>query len=127
MLQLERKCILVIEVAEDIREIIRRSLENIANWRVLSANSISEGLALIKIQRQQPDVILLEANLINSCDRRIWRELQIITSTRSIPIIFMAARVRAVDRLQFKQLGAVEAISKPFKPQDLVETIAQLF
>ena len=127
MLQLERKCILVIEVAEDIREIIRRSLENIANWQVLSANSISEGLASIKIQQQQPDVILLEANLIDSCDRSIWRELQTITSTRSIPIIFMAARVRTVDRLQFKQLGAAEAISKPFKPQDLVETISQLF
>ena len=73
MLQLERKYILVIEVAEDIREIIQCSLRNIANWQVLSADSIDEGLALIKTQYQQPDVILLEASLLDSCDTDVWQ------------------------------------------------------
>ena len=127
MLQLEHKCILVIEVAEDIREIIQCSLRNIANWQVLSADSISQGLVLIKTQHQQPDVILLEASLLDSCDPDIWQQLQTIASTRSIPIIFMAARVRTTDRLQFQQLGAATAIAKPFEPQNLIETISQFF
>ena len=36
----------------------------------------------------------------------------------------MAARVRAMDRLQFKQLGAAEAIAQPFDPQELAKAIA---
>ncbi|AFZ38116.1 response regulator receiver (plasmid) [Stanieria cyanosphaera PCC 7437] len=124
MLQLARKHILAIEVAKDIREIIKRSLGNTANWQVSSVNSIAEGLALI--QTQQPDVILLEADLLARCDRHIWQQLQTTACNRSIPIIFMASRVRAMDRLQFQQLGAAKAIALPFDPQELVEAIVQL-
>lgn len=124
MLQLDRKHILAIEVAKDIREIIKRSLGNTANWQVFSVNTIAEGLTLI--QTQQPDVILLEADLLERCDRHIWQQLQTTACNRSIPIIFMASRVRAMDRLQFQQLGAAKAIAKPFDPQELVEAIVQL-
>lgn len=124
MLPLARQHILAIKVAKDIREIIKRSLGNTANYQVSSANSITEGLALI--QTHQPNVILLEADLFERCDRHIWHQLQTTACNRSIPIIFMASRVRAMDRLQFQQLGAAKAIAKPFDPQDLVEAIAQL-
>ena len=124
MLQLEHKYILVIDVAEDIREIVRCSLKNKTYWQVLSANSIAEGLASIEIR--QPDVILLEATLMDECDPTIWQQLQTIASTQSVPIIFMASRVRAMDRLKFQQLGVATAIAKPFDPKDLVETISQL-
>lgn len=124
MLPLARQHILAIKVAKDIREIIKRSLGNTANYQVFSANSITEGLTLI--QTHQPNVILLEADLLDRCDRHIWHQLQTTARNRSIPIIFMASRVRAMDRLQFQQLGAAKAIAKPFDPQDLVEAIAQL-
>ncbi|WP_052055876.1 response regulator [Myxosarcina sp. GI1] len=124
MLQLDRKHILAIEVAKDIREIIKRSLGNTANWQVFSVNTIAEGLALI--QSQQPDVILLEADLLERCSPHIWQQLQTTAENRSIPMIFMASRVRAMDRLQFQQLGAAKAIAKPFDPQELVEAIAQI-
>lgn len=124
MLQLDRKYILVIEVAKDIREIIKRSLGHMANWQVFSVNTIAEGLILI--QTQQPNVILLEADLLDYSDTNIWQQLQTTASEQSIPLIFMAARIRSMDRLRFEELGAVEAIAKPFDPQDLVEAIAQL-
>ena len=63
MLQLDRKHILTIEVAPDIREIIKRTLVNTANWQMLSANSIAS--ALTSIQTQQLNLILLEANLLD--------------------------------------------------------------
>ena len=123
MLQTDLKYILVIEAAKDIREIIARSLEDIADWQALLVSTIAQGLALI--QTQQPDVILLEASLLDHCDRGICQELQTTACDRSIPLIFMAARIRSMDRLQFKQFGAVEAIAKPFDPQNLVEAIAK--
>ena len=116
--------ILVIDTAEDIREIIRHSLKNTTNWIVLSANSIAEGLA--SIETKQPDAILLEASLIDECDLNIWQQLQTTASNYSIPLIFMSARVRAMDRLKFQQLGGVTAIAKPFDPKDLVKTISQI-
>ena len=123
MLQIDLKYILVIEASKDIREIIARSLENRVNWQVSLVDSIARGLALI--QTQQPDVILLEANLLEQCDPNICQELQTTASNRSIPIIFMAARIRSMDRLQFKEFGAVDAIALPFDPKDLAEAIAK--
>ena len=123
MLQPDRKHILTIEIAPDLREIIRRSLGNTANWQMLSANSLVE--AQTSIQTQQLHLILLEANLLDRCKPHIWQRIQTTAENRSIPIIFMAARVRAMDRLQFKELGAAEAIAKPFDPQELVEAIAK--
>ena len=124
MLQQDRKYILAIEVAPDIREIIKRSLGNTADWQVFLANSIASGLT--SIQTHQPNVILLEANLLDQCSFDIWQQLQTTACNRSIPIIFMASRVRAMDRLQFQQLGAAKAIAKPFDPKELVKAIAQL-
>ena len=124
MLQPDRKHILMIGVARDIQEIIKRSLGNTANWQVLSANSIASGLT--SIQTQQPHLILLEANLLERCSPHIWQQIQTTAENRSIPMIFMAARIRPMDRLQFKQLGAAEAIALPFDPQDLVKAIAQV-
>ena len=96
MLQIDLKYILVIEAARDIQKIIARSLEDMANRQVLLVNSIARGLALIQTQR--PEVLLQTT----ACDR-------------SIPIIFMAERIRSMDRLHFKQFGAVEAIAKTLK------------
>ncbi len=113
MLQIDLKYILVIEAARDIQKTIARSLEDLANRQVLLVNSIARGLALIQTQR--PDVILLEANLLERCDPNICQELQTTACDRSIPIIFMAERIRSMDRLHFKQFGAVEAIAKTLK------------
>ena len=70
-------------------------------------------------------MILLEASLINQCNINIWQQLQINAYNQCIPIVFMAARIRPIDRLQFKQLGAAGAIAKPFDPKDLTEAIAK--
>ena len=124
MLKLDLKYILVIEVDRDIQEIIGRSLGNTANWQVISTNSIAQGFTLT--QAHKLDVILLEASLINQCNINIWQQLQINAYNQCIPIVFMAARIRPIDRLQFKQLGAAEAIAKPFAPQDLVKAISKI-
>ena len=123
MLKLDLKYILVIEADRDIQEIIGRSLGKTANWQVLSTNSIAQGFTLI--QAHKPDVILLEADLLDRCGAD-WQQLQSDASKQSIPIVFMAARIRSMERLQFQQLGAAEAIAKPFDPQDLVEAIAKI-
>lgn len=123
MLQTDFKYILVIEAIRDIQEIIARSLADRANWQVLLVSSIAQGLA--SIQTKQPNVILLEANLLEQCDLDIYQKLQTTASNRSIPIIFMAARIRAMDRLQFEKFGAAGAIAKPFDPKDLKNIIAK--
>ena len=123
MLKLDLKYILVIEVDRDIREIIGRSLAKTANWQVLSTNSIAQGFTLI--QAHKSDVILLEADLLDRCGAD-WQQLQTAAFRQSIPIVFMAARIRSMDRLRFEELGVAKAIAKPFDPQDLVEAIAKI-
>ncbi len=78
---------------------------------------ITEGLALIKTKR--PDVILLEASLLDNCHSNIWQQLKTIVSNHSIPLVFMAARVKAMDRFKFQQLGGATANRQTFRSQRL--------
>ena len=52
------KQILLIDDEYRIREVTKMSLEMMAGWKVLTASSGSEGLAIA--QSQQPDAILLD-------------------------------------------------------------------
>ena len=124
MSQPSLKYILVVDIAEDIQQIIRRSLKHNANWQVFLANSITEGLTTIQTFR--PDIILLDASLLDNCHTNIWQQLQTTASNHSIPLIFTAARVRAIDRFKLQQLGGIATIAKPFDPKELVETISRI-
>jgi two-component system OmpR family response regulator len=43
--------------------------------------------------------------------------------TAAIPVMFMTAKVQPHEIAHYKELGAVEVISKPFDPMTLSDTI----
>ena len=54
--------ILIIDDEEDIREVAALSLETVAGWQVITANSGAQGLA--RAIEHQPDAILLDVCLL---------------------------------------------------------------
>jgi CheY-like chemotaxis protein len=124
MLILTAKRILVIDDAEDIREVAQVSLEVVGGWEVLTASSGQEGVA--KALAEQPDAILLDVMMPDQDGPTTFQQLQANIATQHIPVILLTAKVLASDRGMFADLGVVSVIAKPFEPMFLASQVAQV-
>jgi CheY-like chemotaxis protein len=118
------KKILVIEDEDGLREITQFSLEAAAGWNVLTAASGSEGLIIA--EAEQPDAILLDVMMPDMDGMETFRQLQSNPTTQAIPTIFLTAKARGSEQQALIDLGISGLITKPIKPQDLVEQIRDI-
>jgi CheY-like chemotaxis protein len=118
------KKILVIEDEDGLREITQFSLEAAAGWDVSTAVSGSEGL--IKAEAEQPDAILLDVMMPDMDGTETFQRLQSNPATQSIPTIFLTAKARGSEQQALIDLGVLGLITKPIKPQELVEQIREI-
>ncbi|WP_293333941.1 response regulator [Microcoleus sp. CAWBG58] len=123
MLILTAKRILVIDDAEDIREVAQVSLEVVGGWEVLTASSGREGMA--KALAEQPDAILLDVMMPDQDGPTTFKQLQANHATHHIPVILLTAKALASDRRMFADLGVVSVIAKPFEPMSLAAQVAE--
>jgi CheY-like chemotaxis protein len=118
------KKILVIEDEDGLREITQFSLEAAAGWDVLTAASGSEGLIIA--EAEQPDAILLDVMMPDMDGTETFRRLQYNPVTQTIPTIFLTAKARGNEQQALIDLGISGLITKPIKPQALVEQIREI-
>ena len=76
--------------------------------------------ALGKIQRDPPDVIIMDVAMPNMDGLECTRRLKENPETQSIPIIIVAARTDGVGLAECLEAGANEYISKPLSSGELV-------
>jgi two-component system, cell cycle response regulator len=85
--------------------------------------SPNASLALRSIQLMQPDLILLDINMPDMDGYTFCQLLKRDTQTKAIPIIFISALGEPGDKVRGFNLGAVDYITKPFEP---VEVLARI-
>lgn len=118
------KRILVIDDAEDIREVAQVTLEVVGGWEVLTASSGREGVE--KALTEQPDAILLDVMMPDQDGPTTFQQLQANRATQHIPVILLTAKTQMNDRRRFADLGVVAVIAKPFEPLSLAEQVAEV-
>ncbi|MEO8382266.1 MAG: response regulator [Acidobacteriota bacterium] len=116
--------VLVIDDEDDIREVAGLGLEMTQGWTITTANGGAAGLQLA--QTIVPDVILLDVMMPEMDGPSTLRALQRDEATKSIPVIFLTAKVQAADRQKFLALGVRGIIAKPFDPVTLGDQIIAL-
>lgn len=116
------KHILMIDDESDIQTVARIGLTMMGGWQVLTANSGKEGIAQAK--SHVLDVILLDVMMPDMDGVATLKALKADTSTQAIPIIFLTAKSRAINRKELYALGAQGVIHKPFDPTTLASQIA---
>ena len=114
--------ILIIDDEEDIREVAALSLETVAGWQVITANSGAQGLA--RAIEHQPAAILLDVMMPGMDGPTTFRELRNHPRTRRIPVLLLTAKVQASDQRRFADLGVEAILFKPFDPLTLSTQIA---
>lgn len=114
--------VLIIDDEDDIREVAAMSLETVAGWEVMVANSGAQGLT--RAATYKPDAILLDVMMPGMDGPTTFRELRKNPVTAKIPVLFLTAKVQATDRRRFADLGIHAVLVKPFDPLTLSTQIA---
>jgi len=116
--------ILIIDDEDDIREVAALSLETVAGWEVMVANSGAQGL--VRASAYQPDAILLDVMMPGMDGPTTFRELRKNPATAHIPVLLLTAKVQASDQRRFADLGVEAVLVKPFDPLTLSEQVAEV-
>jgi DNA-binding response OmpR family regulator len=118
------KCVLIIDDEEDVREIAKMGLEMAANWMVLTASSGTEGLNIAL--DKQPDLILLDWMMPVLNGKQTLEKLKSVAETANIPVILMTAKTETAIKEHLQDLAIVGIITKPFRPLQLPDRIAEV-
>lgn len=92
-----------------------------AGFKLLVAES--GDAALEQVGRLKPDLILLDVMMpgLNGFDT--CRRLKADSDTADIPVIFMTALDDTVDKIQGLSIGAVDYITKPIQPDEVLARV----
>jgi two-component system phosphate regulon response regulator PhoB len=79
--------------------------------------------ALLAVEEQQPDLVLLDWMLPGTSGLSVCQSLRRRSATRSLPIIMLTARVEEGDRIRGLESGADDYVVKPYSPSELVARV----
>ena len=115
--------ILYVEDDLDIQLIVQLALQSVGGYQVeLCASAIE---AIDRVQVSCPDLILMDVMMPDMDGVQLLQALRQRPETGSIPVIFVTAKVQGRDLAQYRRLGALDVIVKPFDPMRLSEDIAR--
>ncbi len=114
--------VLIIDDEDDIREVAALSLESIAGWEVMMANSGAAGIR--EAQEQKPDAILMDVMMPEMDGPTTFKQMQKTPDIAHIPVVLLTAKVQGVDQRRFAGLGVAGVLFKPFDPLTLAEQMS---
>ena len=117
--------ILLVEDEPDIQAIARVALEMVGGFKLEVCNSGVE--ALQKAPEFGPDLILLDVMMPVMDGPGTLVALRNLTQTAATPVIFMTAKVHPSEVAEYKKLGALDVIAKPFDPMQLASNIRNIW
>ena len=88
-----KKRVLLIDDDPDIRTVAELGLSAVGGFEVLLASGGEEGIAMAA--RERPELIILDVMMPGVDGPTTLARLKALTSTASIPVIFMTARAKA--------------------------------
>ena len=86
-------------------------------------NATDSNLALRTVRNYPPNIILLETNLPQYNGYQLCSTLKADKETSEIPIMFLSASNEVSNKVKAFQVGAVDYITKPCQPEEVVVRI----
>lgn len=112
--------VLVVEDEPAQREVIAYNLES-EGFRVIKAGDGNE--ALLLIEEEEPDLILLDWMLPGTSGIEICRQIKMKPAFRMTPVIMVSARSEEVDKVRGLETGADDYICKPYSVLELIARV----
>ena len=120
----ETKLVIYIEDDPEMIDLVSLILER-HDYQVLGALDGKTGLEII--DREEPDLILLDLMIPDMDGWEVYKQLTAREQRRSIPVIVVTAKSQPIERVLGLNIAKViDYISKPFHPQELLESIERV-
>lgn len=113
--------IMYVEDELDIQAVATLALEALGGFTVKVCSSGQEALA--SIAEFAPDLVLLDVMMPGMDGPATLKILRAMPDTAKIPVIFMTAKVQPSEVQEYKNMGALGVIPKPFDPMTLAESV----
>ncbi|MGD8207937.1 MAG: response regulator [Chromatiales bacterium] len=117
--------ILYVEDEPDIQTVARLALEMVGGYQVEICSSGRE--ALEQVGPFAPDLILLDVMMPEMDGPSTLEAIRKREDTRETPVIFVTAKVQSQEIAQYKGMGALDVIAKPFDPMGLPKEIEEIW
>ncbi|MBF0230426.1 MAG: response regulator [Desulfamplus sp.] len=116
----EQKNILIIDDKQTNLAVLTQSLKS---WGFSPMVAINGESGVQKAIKGRPDLILLDIRMPGMDGLEVCKRLKNNPSTSDIPIIFLTANSDQTDKIKGLQMGAVDYITKPFQPEEVLARI----
>ena len=111
--------ILVVDDEPDVVESVRLGFT--LQWREVEVLGAGTGEAALDIvERQSPDIVLLDVGLPDKDGFAVLRELRAFSD---VPVVMLTARDDAMDKVKGLELGADDYVTKPFNHLELMARV----
>ena len=117
--------ILYVEDDPDIQAIAQLALEDLGGFSVLCCSSGAE--ALQQAEGFAPQLMILDVMMPDMDGPATLAALRKIKILHKTPAIFMTAKVQKQEVEEYKALGALDVIAKPFDPMTLTDQITAIW
>ena len=112
--------ILVVEDEPDIAKLVSYHLAQ-ERFKVLTAEDGEQALKLI--QREKPNLIILDLMLPGLSGMEVCKTLRDQPETAKLPILMLTAKAGEADRVVGLEMGADDYLTKPFSPREMVARV----
>lgn len=85
--------------------------------------AVNAAIALKTIDLQQPDLILLDILMPDIDGYQLCQQFKQNETTKEIPVIFLSALARGLDRKKGFQAGGVDYLTKPFELEEVLARV----
>ena len=101
-------------------QVLFQTLEGVGCKLLIAKNG---EMALAIAGKALPDLILLDIMMPDIDGYEVCRQLKTNRATSGIPVIFLSALGDTEDKVKGLQLGAVDYITKPFQPDEVIARV----
>ena len=117
-----KKKVLIVDDEPNVRRLSHKILSN--KFDIVEAE---DGIQAIDVATaQKPDVILMDMMMPKMDGLTACHVIRNDPATKSIPVIMVTAIGFELNIKLSEQMGAAGYVTKPFSPQDLLDTIEQV-
>ena len=115
--------VLVVEDDPVIIDLLTLTLE-LEGWTVLRAK---DAVSAMEIARNEaPEIVVSDVMMPGRSGLDLIADLASDVATTAIPVILLSARALAAEVAEGYSAGAVDYVTKPFDPDDLIERIRKV-
>ena len=119
----QERHILVVEDEASMVTLIRYNLES-EGYKINSAKNGREAIEFCRTNR--PDLIISDIGMPEMDGFELREKVLNDENLRTIPFIFLTAKTKSEDQLKGVQLGVNHFLTKPFEPELLLMTVADI-